>query len=199
MPTKPREPRGPHESHKPHECRELHEILFAESEILAEVRHLRREVDAIRRLLTPPLSVALGFIFSWEDEDERYLLLKEGNNMQFTMQVTNAAGSPSTVSVLGTPVDVNGNSSQAALSGTSYVSSDLSVFTVAPDPNVPGGAIITAVAAGTATLTETATATEPDGVTTEQVQGVATIILTTAPPPPPAPAAAITFAFGVPA
>ena len=118
--------------------------------------------------------------------------------MQFTMQVTNAAGQPATVSVIGSPVKADLTTSTATLSATVYTSSDPTIFTVAPDPNTPNGAIITAVAAGTATLTETATATEPDGTTTEQIQGVATIILTTAPPPPPAPAAALVFTFGTP-
>jgi len=124
--------------------------------------------------------------------------------MQFTMQATNAAGKPATVSVIGSPVtsqvDANGNPipSQATLSGTSYASSDPAVFTVAVDPSTPNRAIITAVAPGTATLTEVAMATEPDGKTTEQIQGVATIVLTAAPPPPPPPAASLVFTFGTP-
>ena len=118
--------------------------------------------------------------------------------MQFTMLATQS------VSAVGSPVTsqlgANGNPtpSSAVLSNQQYTSSDSTVFTVAPDPAVPGGAIITGVAAGTATLTETATATEPDGTTTEQVQGVATIVLTGTPPPPPAVAAGIAFTFGTP-
>lgn len=102
------------------------------------------------------------------------------------------------LTVLGSPVDINSNPSKALLSATQYVSSDPSVFTVADDPANPGGAIITSVGAGTATLTETATATEPDGVTTETIQGVATVIVTVAPPPPPPVAASIVFTFGTP-
>ncbi len=112
--------------------------------------------------------------------------------MQFTMLATQK------VSVIGSPVDANGNPSGATLSSTTYTSSDPSVFTVDADPATPNGAIITGVAAGTATLTETATATEPDGTTTETVQGVATIVLTTAPPPPPPVAASLVFTFGTP-
>lgn len=112
--------------------------------------------------------------------------------MQFTMLATQS------VQVTGSPVDVSGNPSKAVLSNQTYSSSDPSIFTVAPDPAVPGGAIITGVAAGTATLLETATATEPDGTTTEKIQGVATIVLTTAPPPPPPVAASIAFTFGTP-
>ena len=118
--------------------------------------------------------------------------------MQFTMQATNAAGNPAKVTVIGSPVDANGNPSGAKLSSVSYTSSDPTVFTVAPDPTVPNGAVITAVAPGSATLTESATATEPDGTTTETIQGVATIILTAAPPPPPPPAAGLVFTFGIP-
>lgn len=125
--------------------------------------------------------------------------------MTFTMPPLNAAGAPSTVTVIGSPVTADGTTpSRATLSSVVYTSSDSTVFTVAPDPNVPNGAIITAVAnppAGTtvsATLTETATATEPDGTTTESITGVATIILS-APPVVPPVAAALVFTFGVPA
>lgn len=101
------------------------------------------------------------------------------------------------VMVIGTPVDANGNASPAKLSAQTYTSSDPTVFTVAADPNTPGGAIIVAVGAGSATLTEVATATEPDGTTTEQIQGVATIVVTAVVTPPP-PAASIVFTFGTP-
>lgn len=102
------------------------------------------------------------------------------------------------VTAIVSPVDANGNPSKAVLSGQAYTSSDPTVFTVALDPNVPGGAIITSVGAGTATLTGTATATEPDGKTAEQIQGVATIVVTPVPPPPPPPAASLVFTFGTP-
>jgi len=112
--------------------------------------------------------------------------------MQFNMLATQK------VTVIGSPIDANGNPSPAVLSNPVYTSSDETIFTVVPDPNVPNGAIITGVAAGTATLTETAVATEPDGTTTEKIQGVATIVLTTAPPPPPPVASGIAFTFGTP-
>lgn len=115
--------------------------------------------------------------------------------MQFSMLATQK------VTVIGSPIftDSNGNQqpSSAVLSATAYTSSDPTVFTVAPDPNTPNGAIITGVGVGTATLTETATATEASGAT-EQIQGVATIVLTAAPPPPPPVASGISFAFGTP-
>jgi hypothetical protein len=121
--------------------------------------------------------------------------------MQFSMQSTNKVGAAATVSVIGAPLKADGTPSTAILSNCVYTSSDPTVFTVAPDPSTPNGAIITAVnlsADVSATLTEMATATEPDGTTTESIQGVATIILTVAPPPPPAPAASIGFTFGTP-
>jgi hypothetical protein len=117
--------------------------------------------------------------------------------MQFSMVATNAAGNPSTVSVIGSPVKADGTPSTAVLSSCVYTSSDPTVFTVAADPATPNGAIITAVAPGTATLTETATGTEGSGAT-EALQGVASIIVTAAPPPPPAPAASLVFTFGTP-
>lgn len=130
----------------------------------------------------------------------------KGDRMTFTMPPLNPAGQPSTVPVIGVPIDATGALSPAQLSNGVYQSSDPAVFTVTNDPNAPGGAIITAVgnpapgSSVSATLTESATATEPDGSTTENITGSATIILATAvqPPPPPAPAAAIQFVFGTP-
>ena len=102
-------------------------------------------------------------------------------------------------SVIGSPVLADGvTPSLATLSSTSYTSSDPTVFTVAPSTSVPNGAVITVVGPGSATLTETATATEPDGKTTEQIQGVATIVVNAAPPPPPPPAASLVLTFGLP-
>lgn len=125
--------------------------------------------------------------------------------MTFQMPALNAAGAPSTVSAIGSPVIADGvTPSKATLSSQAYASSDPAVFTVAADPATPGGAIITAVAnpaqgaSASATLTETATATEPDGTTTEIIQGVATIILN-GPPVVIPPAAALVFTFGTPA
>lgn len=114
--------------------------------------------------------------------------------MAFTMRQDQS------VSVIGSPVDASGNPSKATLSLVNYGSSDTTVFTVAPDPNTPNGAIIKAVGPGTATLDEKATATEPDGKTTEIIEGQVVITITAVPPPPPppAPAASIVFTFGVP-
>ena len=108
--------------------------------------------------------------------------------MQFHLSATQTA------SVIGNPVTASGSPSQATLSNPVYSSSDETVFTVAPDPAVQGGAIISAVGAGTATLNETATATEPDGKTTENISGAATIIVTVAAEP----AASIAFTFSDP-
>jgi len=113
-------------------------------------------------------------------------------------EMTETLQTGQSVSVIGSPINASGGASTATLSNTSYVTSDPTVFTVAPDPATPNGAIITSVGAGSATLTETATATEPDGTTTEQIQGVATIVVVAAPPPPPAPAASLVFTFGTP-
>ncbi len=101
------------------------------------------------------------------------------------------------VAVVGSPIDIANNPAQATLTNQAYSSSDSAVFTVTADPAVPGGAIITAVGAGTATLLETATANEPDGVTTENIQGVATIVVTAVVIPPPI-AVALAFTFGTP-
>ena len=118
--------------------------------------------------------------------------------MDLTMPLVNAAGQPSTVTAIGSPVDASGNPSKATLSNTSYTSSDPTIFTIAPDPSTPNGAIVTAVGAGTAQLKETATATEPDGVTVDTIQGSATVTITAVTPPPPPPAAALNITFGTP-
>lgn len=119
------------------------------------------------------------------------------------MQTTLVVGQ--SVPIIGTPVIADGvTPSRATLSNQQYTSSDPTIFTVAADPSTPGGAIITSVAAATpsgarsATLTETATATEPDGTTTEVIQGVMTVVVNDAPPPPPPPAASIVFTVGTP-
>lgn len=102
------------------------------------------------------------------------------------------------VQVSGSPVQADGTTpSTATLSNVQYSSSDPSVFTVAPDPTVAGGGIVAAIGAGSATLTETATATEPDGTTTEVITGSATVVVTPVIPTPGV-AAALVLAFGTP-
>jgi len=151
--------------------RYLHEIL----EIIEEESgHRRKHHHHARRL---------RFTLKWAG------ITITGENMTFTL----APGQSVPVSV--SPVDAAGNPSKANLSGVSITTADATIFTVAADPSDPNGAIVTAVAEGSATITATATATEPDGTTTEQIQGVATIIVTAA---PPAPAAALVFTFGTP-
>lgn len=87
--------------------------------------------------------------------------------------------------VLGKPVLADGATpSSATLSSQAYSSDNIAVFTVDPDPNNAGGDVITAVGAGTATLKETATATETDG-RTGNIQGLLTVIVN-APLPPQA-------------
>ena len=105
-----------------------------------------------------------------------------------------------TVSVVASPFTGAGEPSQATLSLLSFTSSDPTLFTVALDPNTPNGAILTSVgpgASGSATLTAEATATEPDGVTTEQISGTDTETYSSVtPPPPPAVAASLGFTYG---
>lgn len=102
------------------------------------------------------------------------------------------------VQVSGSPVQADGTTpSTATLSNVTYTSSDPTVFTVAPDPTVAGGGIVAAIGAGSATLTESATATEPDGSTTEVITGSATIVVTPVIPTPGV-AAALVLSFGAP-
>jgi|ERR1017187_3243718 hypothetical protein len=124
-----------------------------------------------------------GIVFTFHKHHET----KKGERMQGDVGQT--------VSVVGNATG-KGLPSKAVLSNQVFTSSDAAVFTVAPDPAVPGGAIITFVGAGTATLTESATATEPDGVTTGQVQGTVTIV-TSGGSVNPSVADGIAFTFGV--
>ena len=111
--------------------------------------------------------------------------------MTFTMLPTQH------VSAVVTPVLADGVTiSKATLSSLQFVSSDPAVLTAVPDPTTPNSVLITGLGnAGSANVTVTATATEPDGVTTETITGVVTVILSVV---PAAPAAALTFAFGTP-
>jgi len=102
------------------------------------------------------------------------------------------------VQVSGKPVQADGTTpSTATLSNIVFASSDPAVFTVAPDPTVAGGGIVAAIGAGSATLTMTALATEPDGTTTETITGSATVIVTPTIPTPGV-AAALVLSFGTP-
>jgi len=84
--------------------------------------------------------------------------------------------------------------SQAKLSNITFTSSDPTIFTIAPDPAVPNGAILIALKAGTATNTYKATATETDNVTVETISGVDTIVVAAA----PMPAVALVATYGTP-
>ena len=91
-----------------------------------------------------------------------------------------------------------GNPSQATLSAIQFDCSDNTVVTVAPDPAVPNGCIITGVGTGTATaatISATCIATEPDGVTKEQITGSDTVSCSLVIPPPPPPAKADGLVF----
>ncbi len=77
-----------------------------------------------------------------------------------------------------------GKPSNAALSGNTFVSNDTTVATVANDPAITNGCIITMVGSGsgtTATIAATATATEADG-RTGTVTGTVSVSLETALP-----------------
>ncbi len=159
--------------------------------LLSQFEHEREHDEHHHKKPKPPhhkdRAHALVFTFSFGNGKH-----VKGEHMQSTFVVGQSE------QVIGSPVKADGTPSTATLSSVSYTSSDPTIFTVGPDSAVPNGAIMSGLAAGTATLTETAIATEPDGTTTEKISGVATIIITAAPPPPPEPAAALTFTFGNP-
>lgn len=115
--------------------------------------------------------------------------------MQTSLQVGQTQG----VTPSPTYIDASGNvqPGTAVLSLPFYVSSDPTIFTIAADPANVNGAIITGVAAGTATMSAKFTGTEINGVT-ESLQGVATVTVTAVPPPPPPVSTGIAFAFAPP-
>lgn len=81
-----------------------------------------------------------------------------------------------------------GKPSTAVLSAIEFDSTDAKVFSVAPDPDVVNGCIITGVGSGAATTASVqakATATETDG-RTETVTGQDDVTCELLPPPPPA-------------
>lgn len=90
--------------------------------------------------------------------------------------------------------------SQATLSNVSFTSSNPTDLVVTPDtdPTNPGGCICGGQGNEDVgvVVTAQATATEPDGTTTEVIVGAITIILTpVAPPPPPPPSVAAALVF----
>jgi hypothetical protein len=99
-----------------------------------------------------------------------------------------------TVSVTSlTPVDAGQKPTSAIVNSATYTSSDPAIATVAPDPGNPLGAIVTAVAAGSAQLLISAQVTDPDG-TKSTVPGSATIVVS----PKANPTVAVVPNFGVP-
>lgn len=126
--------------------------------------------------------------FSWRgiSIQGEHLVISEPLTVGFSVQAS------------GSPVQADGTTPSAAtLSNVVFASSDPTIFTVAPDPTVAGGAIVAAIGAGSATLTMTALATEPDGTTTETITGSATVIVTPTIPTPGV-AAALVLSFGAP-
>lgn len=109
-----------------------------------------------------------------------------------TSDITFNIGGFKTVSVVGVPVDANNKDSGASLSLGNFTSSDPTVLTVAPDPNTPNGAIISFVGDGTATLSESATASD---VSSGPVSGDVVITLTST---ATGVTVAISFVFGNP-
>ncbi len=102
------------------------------------------------------------------------------------------------VSAVISPVQADGvTPSRATLSAQTYTSSDPAILTAVQDSSDPNAVLVTGLGvAGSAIVTATATATEPDGTTTEVITGAVTVVLAV---PPPAPAAALIFTFGTPA
>lgn len=77
----------------------------------------------------------------------------------------------------------DGTPSAATFTNVTYTPADPTIATATPDPNVPNGAIINALAAGTTVLNYSATVTETDGFV-HTVTGADTVVVTAAPPPP---------------
>jgi hypothetical protein len=170
------------------------------------------QLDGIAQAVEPP-PPAVYLQFTWgvpspvpsvdlninAAQPRNHLFLKENNSMP--VQLTPGQ----TVGFTVAPLNAQGGASSATLSNLSFTTSDATVFTVAPDPNNANGGIVTAlnpaVLPDAAAITATATATEPDGVTTETISGTDTVTVNSAAPPPPPPpvAASLAFTWAVPA
>jgi hypothetical protein len=174
----------------------------------AKLQSTAAVVDQIFKLIKPSIPPAAALKFTWETpphpkshSSQRTFLFQQqqGGNMSVTLNPGQA------VSFTVSPVNAQGGASQATLSKLTYASSDAAVFSVAPDPNNANGGIVTAgtnlpTTPDAAVITASATATEPDGVTTETISGQDTVTVITTPPPPPPPpvAASLVFNWGVP-
>jgi hypothetical protein len=154
-------------------------------EALLHSRHENFIIEWLERILYFHRRKRLAFTISFETIEV------QGVDMTFTMLPTQ------NVSAVISPVQADGTTpSLATLSAQTYTSSDPSVLTAVQDPTNPNAVIVTGLGvAGSAIVTATATATEPDGTTTEVITGAVTVILAV---PPPAPAAALIFTFGTP-
>lgn len=119
----------------------------------------------------------------------------KGENIMTTLQPGQS------VSVKVNPLKADGSPSLAVLSSVQFSSSDITVFTFASDPTDPTGAsgTITAVALADAqaTISASATAAEPDGVTAETISGSDTVFVS-AVTPPPGVATSLGFTYGTP-
>jgi hypothetical protein len=96
------------------------------------------------------------------------------------------------------PVDASQKDSTATLSNVVYSSADPANLLATADPAQTNANGVILAGQGTPNVgivvTAKATATEPDGKTTEVIVGSITIVLTPPlPPPPPPPAAALVF------
>lgn len=156
--------------------REIEELEIEEVELLQEILNELRA--RLRRKLAFSLSIEGGNVIK-----------VRGVNM--TSQLAPGQQVPASVS----PVKADGSPSTAVLSAVTFSTSDSTIATVAADPANPNGCLIASVAVGSAVISSSATATEPDGTTTETIVGSLTIIVAV---PPPAPAAALVFTVGAP-
>jgi hypothetical protein len=161
------------------------------SAIAASQRKIESQLALIIQSIEPPLPAAyLQFI--WDNQGENMpVTLAPGEVRGCTLTVLNAQQGPSA----------------ATLSALSYVLSDPTLVTVAPDPASPNTRFIATAAPSlpsglttdSLTITASGRATEADGVTTEPVSGMDTITINAVTPPPPPPAASIGFAWDPPA
>jgi hypothetical protein len=184
-------------------------ILTIVEGLQSQVSDIQSKVNQLVTDIEPPPPAA-SLLISWGIPYPPMSVVSNSKIKLFketSMPVTLIAGQK--VSFTVSPLDAQGNPSQATLSALSFLSSDMTVFGVTPDPaNANGGIVQSAttlpngLATDAATLTASATATEPDGTTTEQVSGVDTVTVNAAAPPPPPPppvAATLAITWGTPA
>lgn len=183
----------------------LQQILTGLAVVQSSDIEILADLDILLEAIEPPAPAATMLITWGTPSPPSSVAAPQTRNRFFQENLMSVTLNPGqTVPFNCSPLNASLAPSLATLSNLAFVSSDVTVFTVAPDPANPTGGIVTAltpaVMPDSAALSASATATEPDGVTTEQISGTDTVLVqsVTPPPPPPPVAGSLLITWGVP-